>query len=251
MYREQSAVGASERERLRHASAVGRVGHHTGHEVALILLDREVRHRRGHGDLDLPPAPGGVTREKRADDAKRRVQARHRIGGCRTDDARRLRRDEHAQESRQRLSHRVVSRTIDVRSVATEPRDRAIHEARIALHDLRRTEPEALDHTRTKVLDVHVGALEQLPHQRAVRVLRKVELDAPLVAVERLELRPVHALLEAAERVAAPGTLDLDHVRPHVGQEHCGVRPGDELGVLDHATTREHLPRRFGLAHGR
>ena len=60
----------------------------------------------------LPPAPGGVTREQRAEDAAGRVQAGHRIGGRRTDDARRLRRDEHAEESRQRLADRVVGRTI-------------------------------------------------------------------------------------------------------------------------------------------
>ena len=70
--------------------------------------------------------------------------------------------------------------------------------------------PEALDHARPKVLHVHVGAFEQLPHQRRGRArCVKVELDALLVAVERLELRAVQAFLEAAERVAAPGRSTL------------------------------------------
>ena len=65
-------------------------GNDAGHEVAVVLLDREVRHRRGHRDLDLAAAARRVAREQRAENAARGIQAGHRVRGGGTDDARRL-----------------------------------------------------------------------------------------------------------------------------------------------------------------
>ena len=146
-------------------------GHHAGHEVAVILLDREVRHCGGHRrPRRCRPRPVRV----RASSAPRMPQAAyrpgHRIGGRRTDDARHIRRDEHAREiptapgrpCRRRDESRTGRR-------APNPRDRAVHEPRIALHHLRRAEAQALDHAGPEVLHVDVGRFEQLPHQRRGR----------------------------------------------------------------------------------
>jgi hypothetical protein len=50
----------------------------------------------------------------------------------------------------------------------------------------------------------------------------------------------------AAQVVAAPGRLDLDHVGTQVGQEHRGQRAGDEVREVDdaHALQRQRRARR-------
>src|SRR6185503_12400353 len=130
------------------------------------------------------------------------------IRGGRTHDARRVLRDEHAEKARECLPDRIVGGAIRVRPVGTEAGDRAMHEAWIAPHGYFRAEAEPLGHARPEVLHVHIGRVEELPHHVAVTLAVEVELDALLVAIERLELRAVQPFLEAAEWIAATGSLD-------------------------------------------
>ena len=94
---------------------------------------------------------------------------------------------------------RVVRGTIGVRAVGSEAGIEQWTRRGLRRITSSAPKPEALDDTGTEILDVDVGRLEQLPHDVAFGVCVEVELDASLVAVERLELRAVQAFLEAAK----------------------------------------------------
>ena len=62
-----------------------------------------------------------------------------------------------------------------------------------------------------------------------------------LVAVIGLEMRRIELALEGAERIAALGMLDLDHLRAEIGEQHSGGRAGDERPHLEHSDVAENL----------
>ena len=96
-----------------------------------------------------------------------------------------------------------------VGAVGAEPGDRAVDEARVErAHDLRR-KAELLDHARPMVLDIHVGILQQCTQHLALGLLLKVDLDAALVAVERLELRAVEPCSKLRKGSPIPGRSTL------------------------------------------
>src|SRR5205085_10457163 len=85
------------------------------------------------------------------------------------------------------------------------------------------------------ILDEHVGAGSQAVQHLATAIVAEVDADGPLAAIERREAGRSIARGPDAERVARTGWLDLDHISPERGQQHAGVRSGDEGGDLDHA----------------
>ena len=107
--------------------------------------------------------------------------------------------------------------------------------------------PESGEATGPEVLDEHVGAGEEASKDGRAVGLLEVEPDAPLVAVDREEVgggsRAVGLVADprrspAARRVALR-RLDLDDVRPEVGQQHRAVGPGEDRRAVDDADAGE------------
>ena len=126
--------------------------------------DRRVEVR----DIHVLTFTGPLAREQRDHDPERAVQARAAVVGDEVE--RNLRRApglaDQAQDARQRQEVQVVRRHVTVRSGLSEPRERAIHDARIETADgvVIRTEP--LHHARTKPFDDDVGRPGELPEDR-------------------------------------------------------------------------------------
>ena len=228
-----ATVRAGECEALRNAPAVRGARHLAGREPAVILLDGEVRHRRHHGHVHAAAPAGALALEQRGEDAAGRIKTGDGVGRGRPDQARCGRVDEHAEEAGERLPDRVVGGTRRVGPVRAVAADRAVDEARVERAHGVDPEAEALRRAGAEVLHVDVRAPQQLPQRLPVRLHLEVEHDALLVAVERLELGAVEALLEVAEAVAAARALDLDHLGAEVAEQHRGVRRRDELAVVD------------------
>ncbi len=80
-------------------------------------------------------------------------------------------------------------------------------------------------------------------------VALEVEHDAALVAVDAAEVAAVRLLFVALDeraRVArhvAARRLDLHHVGPEIGEQHGAVRPGEDLGEVEHAQAVERTHR--------
>ena len=97
------------------------------------------------------------------------------------------------------------------------------------MRGLDRVVPQAqtVERARSKIFDQHVSPVEDSAQRRAAARLLEVERDAFLVAVDAEE---VGALAGDKGRspgprlVPAPGLLDLDDARPHVGQQHRAIR---------------------------
>jgi hypothetical protein len=116
---------------------------------------------------------------------------------------------------------------------------------RIELFQLRFARPELFGHAGPKILDENVGGLDQFVEKLAILVLRRVEGDRALVAIVRLIVGTIQTALEGAERVAAAGALDLDHVGAEIGQIHRRRRAGDEGSHLDDPEALQDLHHRF------
>jgi hypothetical protein len=102
---------------------------------------------------------------------------------------------------------------------------------------------------RLEVLDQDVGAPGQLAGHLGVGLVAQVERDGALPAVDPEVVGGDTLALRwgPGARVVARGALDLDHVGAHVGQQHRGVRAGQDAGEV-----RDQEPgqrSRRGLGH--
>src|SRR5260370_12345041 len=121
-----------------------------------------------------------------------------------------------------------------VRPVAPIPRPRCIDDIGVELFDPFVPEPEPIEDTRTIVFDHHVRLRRQLASHLQATLGLEVQSDAAEVAIGEHEER-ADSVDEGfgAGPVALPGTaagrLDLDHVRPHVGQVLARGRTQEKL----------------------
>src|SRR5690606_9497764 len=138
------------------------------------------------------------------------------------------------QEAGRCLRHRVESRSILRRAVVPETRNAAIDEPRIERPQPRRIDLEPLGDAGAEILDEDVRALHQLVHRREVLGLLGVERDRLLAPVVGLVMRRIEPALEAAERIARPRLLHLDHFRAEIRQQHARGRAGDESAHVEH-----------------
>ena len=180
-----------------------------------------------------------------------RVQRRDGIAQAQTDSGRRLPRlagDE--PQARCRLGDRAEGRLVAHRPGLAVAGDADDDEARIRGHERLGVEVPLLEAAGPEVLDEDVALERQLPHHGLVRRVMQVRDDRPLAAglhemPQRVALVPAHA--PAPQRVAGSGLLDLDDIRPEVGQHPPGERPGDERAELEDAEVRQRSGCRFGL----
>jgi len=140
------------------------------------------------------------------------------------------------------LHERIVPGPVAERPLRAEGRDRAVDEPRIDRPRALPAEPQLLDGPRAERLDEDVGALDQTLEDRPPVFGLHVDGQAPLAAVEAHE---GGALLSPEGRrpgprvVAAPRTLDLDHVRAHVAQDLGAGGAGHVLGQIGDEDTGE------------
>ena len=96
-----------------------------------------------------------------------------------------------------------------------------------------------------EVLDEDVGVAHQAADELDAARLADVDADAALVAVEALEVgaadvrRQAAGAVGVADRVAAAGLLDLDHVGAHVAEQGRAPRPGGLVRHVDDADAGE------------
>ena len=153
-----------------------------------------------------------------------------------------------AHHARLGLQNGIVAGPVRQRSGLAVGRDREIDQLRVLRRDARIVEAILLQHAGPEILDQHVGAGEQLVHDRLAFGLGEIKADALLAPVEGHE--------EMALAVAAPGArtgaparvvaavwvFDLDDLGSHV-REHLGAHgPRDHAGEIDDAYAVERRP---------
>src|SRR5260221_563531 len=114
----------------------------------------------------------------------------------------------------------VTAGAVAIGAVGAEAGDAAIDETRVDLAQALIIELQPMLHIGPEVLDHDVGVLDQ-PVQDLERLrLLEIEGDAPLVAVQVLE---IGAVPRAAEPAIALGRFDLDDFRAPIGElAHAG-----------------------------
>ena len=162
MDRDQAAVRRAQDVRLREPRPIAGLRRAIEREERGERLDGEVRHRFEHRDFDQTAASGAAALEQRAEHAVRRVDAGDRIRERRTEKARTVGIDDDAEKAAQRLRDRVVARAIRVRAARAEAADRAVDELWIEILQPLPPGAESLGGAGTEVLDVDVGARDQI-----------------------------------------------------------------------------------------
>ncbi len=97
-------------------------------------------------------------------------------------------------------------------------------------------DPKPLHRADPKVLEHHVGALEQAHEQRFPFWMLQVDRDALLVPVQVHEVRGFVTIKRRpprARHVASAGRLDLDDVRAIVGQHRGSERPREGMRQIE------------------
>ncbi len=107
-----------------------------------------------------------------------------------------------------------------------------------------RAEPLFFELAVAKILQEHLGALQQPVHGVAILRLLEIQHDAALAAVEQRKERRPHAA--EGPGLVAGGRFDLDHLRAQLREDHAAGRAHDHVGHLDDAHA---CKRQSGLGH--
>ncbi len=126
------------------------------------------------------------------------------------------------------VDERLVADDIAVRTVGTEPRDRAVTRRGLRACNASESRPRRLGDAGSPALDEHVGALGEAKHVVALGRVLEVEHEAALAAAEHRHGR----------RVVASGGIATWRLHPHdvgavVGEEPGGLRAGRTPGAID------------------
>ena len=189
-----------------------------------------------HGDVDVVAAPGALPPQQRHQNGGQRLQRAEVIGDRNAgNDRLAVAADGHAEHAADRLEREVVRGPLAVRTGIAEGADRAIDDARIARHDRRMADAEAIDDAGAEALHHDVGARAQVEQQvQAVRRL-EIEDDALLAAIEIAKEHGRRAVgrTDVASGIAAR-RLDLDDLGAVIGQGHRQIRSRQEPAEIDH-----------------
>ena len=159
----------------------------------------------------------------------------------------------HGHQSCRRLRHRVVGLHARVRARLAVAADRAVDDVGLDRPAGGVVDAEPGRGADAPVLDHHVGLPHQREEQRRPLGVLEVERDRPLPPrplqigdAEVLRGPPAerHALRAQVGRavgghVAGRRIVDVDHLGAEAGQEQGRLRPGQELGEVEHAEPGE------------
>ena len=207
------------------------------------LVRREVvahGHRVEHRDVDVLAEPGRIAQAQRGEHPDDAVQTGDRVGhrdldvdvlGAGGDPAA-------GGHAGLRMDHPGVRRTVTLRALLPEPRDRQHHEAWVDLHEVVVGEAEAGHDAGPEVLGDDVGPGGEPPHHVPALRRRQVDRDRALAGVLLAEVRALRPLPELPRHVALR-RLDLDHVGAEVGEQPAGVRAGEHPAQVEHLDALE------------
>ena len=126
--------------------------------------------------------------------------------------------------------------------VGEEPRQRQVHQAGIGRGQLLRPQAQPRHHPGPKVLDHHVRGLRQPARRRLAGRRLEVQLQPLLAAVQHRVHRGGGARRACAHRsgacratVRVTRAVDLDHLRPLIGEQHPGQRPRQIVSEIDNS----------------
>ena len=155
----------------------------------------------------------------------------------------------HRHQAAHALRDLIEARPLGIRPVLAEAGDAGEHDARIDRPEVGVGDPEPVLDVGAEVLDHYVGALDQA--QQDVPPFRRLEVQgqAPLVAVQVLEVRSGARAAEPVAVRALIGQLDLDHVGAPVGELAHAGRAGAHARQVDHGEARQRLAR-GQMGHG-
>src|SRR5450631_2138375 len=211
MDRNEARIGGSQYVGLRKSRPIARCRSIAESKVGRERLDREMRHRLEHRDLDEATLAGSTALHQRTEHSIGGIDPGNGIGECWPQKARAAGIDDHAQETAQRLCHRIVARPLRIRSIRSKPADRCIDEAWIECTKALMTGAEPRRRAWPEVLDEYIGFPQQAIEQALFGWVLEVQRDAAFVTVVRLKMRRVVFALIAAVGIAI-GAFNLDHI---------------------------------------
>ena len=202
-------------------------------------------HRLQEGGLHPLPFARALALQQRDEDADRRIEPGAEIRD-RDADAHRppagLAGNRH--EPAHALGDLIEARPLGVRAVLTEAGKARVDEAGVERAECLVVDAEPVLHVGPVVLHHHVGlGGEALEDGDALRLL-EVESEAPLVAVQILEVGAVAGLDGIVRRPRRPGRFDLDDVGAPVGELARRGRPRPVAGEVEHRKARKSAVRR-------
>src|SRR5271154_1618654 len=153
----------------------------------------------------------------------------------------------HAHQTRHPLRDLIEAGEIAQRAGRAEARDRACNDARVARRERFVIEPESLHDAGAKVVDHHVGAVDE-PHQDFAAFRRfDLEADTFLRSIGRKKEITVRALAVAAELAARIfDRLDLQDLRAVVAEDLRAERAGKVARQIDDFYPRQRGRLMFG-----
>lgn len=190
------------------------------------LVDPERHGGLEQRGLDPLPLAGLLPRLQRRQHANREIEAGPDIGdGQGNTIGRAILRPRHRHQAGHRLDHEVEAAAAGIRTGLAEAGDRTQHQSRVARMQRFPAQAQPLHNAGAKILQHHVGAVDQVPEDQEVVGVLEVEADAALVAVPQHE-GGAFALDEG--RRAAHGialrAFDLDYVGAEVAELHAAER---------------------------
>ena len=184
------------------------------------------KERRG----DVRAAPGLFSLAQGSQDADDAEHAAGDVDDRRPGTHRTLRQAGHVGEPAHHLRHFVERGAVFIRA-AQKTFEAAIDETLVARFERFKAEPELVERARAKVLDQHIGAVDQAQRKRLARLGLDIKADAALVAVVHGEVARARTF-EAARLVAAD-RFDLDHIGTKVGEYKSRRRSHDHVRELN------------------
>ena len=137
----------------------------------------------------------------------------------------------HVSKSADPFANRCKTRLISVGPVLSIPGNSCVHQPGIGFLKLLRTEAPTLDHARAKVLDHHIGAIDQFPDQ--CHPLFCFQINGHRFFISRQRIPPKRStilqLAPSTNRVTAIGWLDFDHLGTKIAQHTPGKRTCQQL----------------------
>ena len=223
--------------------AVPRAQRLIGRDVEVIVADAarrragglQHRHRQAHHrqhrfeqrDVDVLSQPAGVPVVERQQDALRRVQPGEVVGDRHADAGRlAVLKAGHVHDAGFALEHRVVPRQLRGRPGLAVAGNRTVDQPRVHRRDRCVVETKLRQAARSKILNQHVGGLDQPAERRGALSRLEIERDALLAAVEREEeaAGAFHQRRPGARVVAVLRFFDLEDLGAHVAQHHRAER---------------------------